>query len=125
MRGKIVQACSVLLLSSIASVGFAGGRYANPPVGLVEVQQGCTKALEAAQKGDTAAAMDLTKATRKTAVASYKEISTMPMEIGSSTTKKALNAFDANNAAEAITELERCKQKLDEEVAYYKKEGKL
>ncbi|SMF97440.1 hypothetical protein SAMN02949497_0469 [Methylomagnum ishizawai] len=125
MRGIIVQAGSVLLLGSIASVGFAGGRYANPPVGLVEVQQSCTKALEAAQKGDTAAALESAKAARKTAVASYKEISTMPMEVGSSTTKKAIAALEANNTAEAITELQHCKEKLDSEVDYYKKEGKL
>lgn len=125
MRGIIVQACTVLLLGSVASVSFAGGRYTNPPVGLVDVQQGCIKALEAAQKGDIPAALEAAKAARKIAIASYKEISTMPMEIGSSTTKKAIAALEASNAADAVAELQHCKEKLDSEVDYYKKEGKL
>ena len=125
MRGTIIQAGSVLLLSAFASVSFAGGRYANPPAGLVDVQQNCAKALEAAQKGDTSAAMESAKTARKIAVTSYKELSTMPMEVGSSTTKKAITALEANNTAEAVTELQHCKEKLDSEVDYYKKEGKL
>jgi hypothetical protein len=103
----------------------AGGRYANPPAGMVESHQLCIKGLEAAQKGDTAAALESAKTARKISIASYKELSTMPMEIASSTTKKAIIALEAGNTAEAITELQHCKDKLDSEIEYYKKEGKL
>jgi hypothetical protein len=108
-----------------ASVSYAGGRYANPPAGLVDVQQACAAGLEAAQKGDSAAAMENAQKGRKIALASYKELSTMPMEIGSSDMKKALAALDAGNLKDTIPLFEHCKTKLDEEVAYYKKEGKL
>ncbi len=44
-------------LSLAANSSFAGGRYANPPAGLLEVTDSCTKGLDAAQKGDNAAAL--------------------------------------------------------------------
>jgi hypothetical protein len=113
------------VIAVAAGTAFAGGRYANPPVNLVEVQSACAKGLEAAQKGDSAAALEQAKIGRKLALASYKEISTMPMEIGSSSMKKALEALDGGKLPEAIPHFEHCKTKLDEEVAYYKKEGKL
>lgn len=126
MRGhSMPRILGVFTLSLIAGSAFAGGRYANPPVGIVESQQACTKALEAAQKGDTATALEQTKLGRKISIASYKEISTMPMEIASSTTKKAIPLLEAGNLPEAITELQHCKEKLDSEIDYYKKEGKL
>lgn len=114
-----------VVLNLMVGASFAGGRYANPPVGLVESQQACTKALEAAQKGDAATALEQTKIGRKISIASYKEISTMPMEIASSTTKKAIPLLEAGNLPEAIAELQHCKEKMDSEVDYYKKEGKL
>jgi hypothetical protein len=115
----------VALAGMSAGEAFAGGRYTNPPVGLLEVQAACTQGLEAAQKGDKAAALEQAKKGRKIALDSYKEISTMPMEIGSSSMKKALAAIDADKLAEAIPEFEHCKKKMDDEVAYYKGEGKL
>ncbi|MGZ8218494.1 hypothetical protein [Methylomagnum sp.] len=118
---RILGALSLTLIAGSAS---AGGRYANPPVNLLEVQAACTKGLEAAQKSDTAAALEQAKIGRKLALASYKEISTMPMEIGSSTMKKAIPLLEAGNVAESVAEFEHCKAKMDEEFAYYKKEGK-
>lgn len=126
MRGNSkIRVLGVAILGMIAGSAFAGGRYANPPVGLVETQQACTKGLEAAQKGDAAAALEQAKAARKISIASYKEISTMPMEVASSTTKKAIAALEAGNLAEATTELQHCKEKMDSEVDFYKKDGKL
>jgi hypothetical protein len=125
MRGNLsLRVFGTLSLALIAASASAGGRYANPPVNLLEVQAACTKGLEAAQKGDTAAALEQAKVGRKLALASYKEISTMPMEIGSSSMKKAIAALEAGNVAESVPEFQHCKTKLDEEYEYYKKEGK-
>jgi hypothetical protein len=125
MRFTVSQISAVLLLGSVVNVGFAGGRYTNPPVGLVETQTACTKGLEAAQKGDTAAALEQAKIGRKTALESYKEISTMPMEIGSSSMKKAIIALEEGKVAESVEFFKHCKEKMDSEIEYYKKEGKL
>ncbi len=115
----------IISLFFAVNSSFAGGRYANPPVGLLEVTDSCTKGLEAALKGDSAAALENAKSGRKVALASYKELSTMPMEIGSSTMKKAIAAIEGGKLNEAIAEFEHCKKKMEEEIAYYKKEGKL
>jgi len=125
MRFTFSKISAVLLLGSVASLAFAGGRYTNPPVGLVETQEICTKGLEAAEKGDTAAALEFAKKGRKVALESYKEISTMPMEIGSSTMKKAIIALEEGKVAESVEYFKHCKEKMDGEVEYYKKEGKL
>ncbi|MDD5037315.1 MAG: hypothetical protein PHE55_21520 [Methylococcaceae bacterium] len=122
---KITPILCVLSLSLLASMSFAGGRYANPPVGLLEVTDACTKGLDAAQKKDTAAALEQAKIGRKVALASYKELSTMPMEVGSSDMKKAIAALEAGKVDEAVPLFEHCKNKMQEEIAYYKKEGKL
>jgi len=74
----------IVALSFITSVTFAGGRYTNPPVGMLDVADACTKGLEAVQKKDMAAALEQAKRGRKI-------------------------AHDSQ----------------DDEVAYYKKEGKL
>lgn len=115
----------VIALSFAVNVAFAGGRYANPPKGLLETTEACTKGLEALEKNDTAAALEFAKTGRKISLESYKELSTMPMEIGSSTMKKAIAALEANNAAEAKENFEHCKQKMQDEIAYYTKEGKI
>ncbi|MGY6217409.1 hypothetical protein ACW73L_19820 [Methylolobus aquaticus] len=125
MRFTLSQISAVLLLGSVASVGFAGGRYTNPPVGLVETQEACAKGLEAAEKGDTATALEMAKKGRKIALESYKEISTMPMEIGSSTMKKAIISLEEGKVAESVEHFKHCKEKMDSEIDYYKKEGKL
>jgi hypothetical protein len=114
-----------LLLALTANVSQAGGRYTNPPVGLVETFDLCTKALEAAKKGDKDVTLENAKQARKISITSYKEISTMPMEIASSSTKKALASLDAGDVAGAIPHLEHCTTKLADEIDYYKKEGKL
>ena len=125
MRFTLGKISAALVLGSITAVAFAGGRYTNPPAGLLETQAACSAGLEAAQKGDTAAALEQAKAGRKVALASYKELSTMPMEIGSSTMKKAIVLLEEGKVAESVELFQRCKQKMDEEVEYYKKEGKL
>jgi hypothetical protein len=116
---------STILLTLTSGTVFAGGRYANPPVGLVESYDLCTKGLEAAQKGDKDAALENTKKARKISIESYKEISTMPMEIAAMSTKKALAAIDSGNLSGAVPELEHCVAKLKSEIDYYKSEGKL
>ncbi len=119
------HALCLFALSIAANSSFAGGRYANPPAGLLEVTESCTKGLEAAQKGDNTTALEHAKNGRKVALASYKELSTMPMEIGSSSMKKAIAAIEGGKLADSIPEFEHCKKKMEEEIAYYKKEGKL
>lgn len=121
---SMARITGILVLGLTGATAFAGGRYANPPMNLLEVQAACGKGLEAAQKGDTAAALEQAKIGRKLALASYKEISTMPMEIGSSTMKKAIALLEAGNCPESVAEFQQCKTKMDEEYEYYKKEGK-
>ena len=125
MKNIHFRVLCLLALSFVVNVSFAGGRYANPPKGLLESADGCTKALEAAEKGDTAGALELAKSVRKVSLESYKELSTMPMEIASSTSKKAVAALEAGNLAEAKENLAHCKQKTLDEIAYYTKEGKI
>jgi hypothetical protein len=125
MKVSFDRVLLVLALSFMASASWAGGRYTNPPVGLAEVSEACNKGLEAAQKGDAAAALEQAKIGRKVALNSYKELSTMPMEIGSANMKKALAALDAGNVADSVQYFTNCKQKMDDEIAYYKKEGKM
>jgi hypothetical protein len=125
MKASSYRALSIFALSLMAGASFAGGRYANPPVGLLEVTDACTKGLEAAKKGDTAAALEQAKTGRKIALASYKELSTMPMEVGSADMKKAIAVLEAGNVAESVPLFEHCKAKMNDEIAYYKKEGKL
>ncbi|MFM8331489.1 MAG: hypothetical protein ACKN9T_07355 [Candidatus Methylumidiphilus sp.] len=125
MKNIHFRVLCVLALSFFVNVSFAGGRYANPPKGLLETTEACTKGLEAAEKGDTAAALEQAKTGRKIALESYKELSTMPMEIGSSTMKKAIAALEAGNVAEAKENFAHCKKKMEDEIAYYKNEGKL
>ena len=114
-----------LLLALAAGASHAGGRYTNPPDGLVETFDLCTKGLEAAKKGDKDAALQNAKQARKISLNSYKEISTMPMEIASSSMKKALAALDSGDVAASVPEFEHCVTKLTDEIDYYKKEGKL
>jgi hypothetical protein len=125
MKNIHFRVLCVLALGLAVNVSYAGGRYANPPKGLVETTEACTKGLEAAEKGDTAAALEFAKAGRKVSLESYKELSTMPMEIGSMTTKKAIAALEAGNLAEAKENLAHCKKKLVDEIDYYTKEGKM
>lgn len=125
MKNIHFRVLCVLALSFVANAGFAGGRYANPPSGLVGTTEACTKGLEAIEKGDTAAALEFAKTGRKVALESYKELSTMPMEIGSSTMKKAIAALEAGNVAEAKENFEHCKKKMLDEIDYYTKEGKM
>ncbi len=125
MKGNLFRTFVIVFLGTISTLSSAGGRYANPPIGIVESQQLCIKALDAANAGDTAVALENAKQARKISLASYKELSTMPMEIASSSSKKAIASLEAGNTAEAITELQHCKEKLTTEIEYYKSEGKL
>lgn len=127
MRGKsTVRLLAVLALNLfIGATAFAGGRYEDPPMNLVEVQKFSQQALEALKAGNKDAALDSVKQGRKLAVESYKEKSTMPMQVASGSLKSALNALDTGNMAEATTQVEHALSKLNEEVDYYKKEGKI
>ena len=125
MKNISFRVMCVMRLSIVSSISYAGGRYANPPKGIIEVADACGKGLDAAQKKDTAAALEQAKIGRKTALESYKELSTMPMEIGSSDMKKAIAALEAGNLDEATPLFAHCKQKLEEEIVYYQGEGKI
>ena len=125
MKNTSIRVLCIVLLSFITSLSYAGGRYANPPLNILEVTDACTKGLDAAQKKDTTAALEQAKIGRKFALESYKELSTMPMEIGSSDMKKAIAALEAGKLDEATPLFEHCKKKLDEEIAYYQGEGKI
>ena len=125
MKNNSFRVLCVVVFGLVTSLGYAGGRYANPPKNILEVTDACTKGLEAAQKKDVAAALEQAKIGRKMALESYKELSTMPMEIGSSDMKKAIAALEAGNLDEATPLFEHCKKKLDEEIVYYQGEGKI
>lgn len=116
---------SVCVLAGVATVSLAGGRYTNPPAGLKETFDFCTKGLEAAKASNKDVALENAKQARKISLDSYKEISTMPMEIASSSMKKALAAIKEDKLADAIPEFEHCTAKLQDEIDYYKKEGKM
>ncbi|BBA32446.1 uncharacterized protein sS8_0480 [Methylocaldum marinum] len=127
MRGlSIIQIAFALLLSLSANIGVAGGRYADPPPNLVEVQKASQSALDAAKQGNKDSALDSAKQARKLAVASYKEKSTMPMQNSSSRLKAVIS--DLENGGEpttAVATLEEVVKLINDEVEYYKKEGKL
>lgn len=125
MRNHSIRLLCVLALSFVTSMGLAGGRYANPPKNIIEVADACGKGLEAAQKNDATAALEQAKVGRKLALESYKELSTMPMEIGSSTMKQAIAALEAGKLNDATPLFEHCKKKLEEEIVYYQNEGKI
>ena len=125
MKNTSFRVLCIVALSFFTSLGYAGGRYANPPKGIIEVADACGKGLDAAQKKDTAAALEQAKIGRKIALESYKELSTMPMEIGSSTMKQAIAALEAGKVDEATPLFEHCKKKLEEEIVYYQGEGKI
>lgn len=122
---KLTRIFLFLILSGVASVGFSGGRYADPPVGLVEVAQFNDKALEAAKAGNKEAALENAKEARKIARDSFKEKSTMPMQKASTNLKAAIASLEAGNTGEAATTLAEVKTVLDKEIEYYKGEGKL
>lgn len=126
MRGKS-SLCVwwVLLLNLVAGVAFAGGRYEDPPMNLVEVQKFSQQALDALKAGNKDAALDSAKQGRKLAVESYKEKSTMPMQVASGSLKSAIASLEGGNLPEATTEVEHALAKLNEEVDYYKKSGKI
>ena len=79
MKNNSFRVLCVVVLGFVTSMGYAGGRYANPPKNIIEVTDACTKGLDAAQKKDIPAALEQAKLGRKFALESYKELSTMPM----------------------------------------------
>jgi hypothetical protein len=114
-----------LLLTAFSGLGFAGGRYADPPPGLVEVHKTSTEALEAARANDKDAALAKANEARKLAIDSYKTKSTMPMQNSSSRLKAAVAAIQGGKVADAVGPLEETVNLLTEEISFYKKEGKL
>ena len=114
-----------LFASMVTTASFAGGRYADPPTGLVEVSKLTQQALDAAKQGNKDAALASANEARKVAVASYKEKSTMPMQNGSSRLKAAVASLEGGNTAEAVTPLEETVKIMNDEIDFYKKEGKL
>jgi len=119
---KIVWTLFVAVLSGIA---VAGGRYADPPMNLAEVYQATQVALDAAKAGNKDGALEASLKGRKLAVTSFKEKSTMPMQVAASGLKEAIAALDSGKVDGAVAPLEHTIEKLKEEVEYYKKEGKM
>lgn len=115
----------IMIFALVANVSFAGGRYADPPMNLAEVHKAAQTALEAAKAGNKDAAVEAANQGRKLAVASFKEKSTMPMQVASSYMKEALALLEAGNLNEAVPKLEHVIEKCGEEIDYYKKEGKM
>lgn len=112
-------------LGLASGLSFAGGRYADPPPNLVEVLTTSKAALDAAKQSNKDLCLENAKKARKLAVDSYKEKSTMPMQLSSSRLKAAIGSLEAGQMAEAIPPLEEVVKEVGEEVEYYKKEGKL
>ncbi|AAU91593.1 hypothetical protein [Methylococcus capsulatus] len=118
----------VLLASFLGlatGVSFAGGRYADPPPNLVEVFNASKAALEAAKQSNKDLCLENAKKARKLAIDSYKEKSTMPMQLSSSRLKSVINSLEAGQVTEAVAPLEEVVKEVGDEVEYYKKEGKL
>ena len=114
-----------LVACIVTNISFAGGRYADPPNGLVEVSKLSQQALDAAKQGNKDAALSAANEARKVAISSYKEKSTMPMQNGSSRLKAAVISLEGGNTAEAVAPLEETVKIMNEEIDFYKKEGKL
>ncbi|MDF9392574.1 MULTISPECIES: hypothetical protein [Methylococcus] len=112
-------------LGLVAGVSFAGGRYADPPPNLVEVLNASKAALEAAKQSNKELCMENAKKARKLAIDSYKEKSTMPMQMSSSRLKAVIGSLEAGQIAETVAPLEEVVKEVGAEVEYYKKEGKL
>ena len=115
----------VLVLGIITNVSIAGGRYADPPMNMAEVFKASQQALEAAKAGNKDSALESAKLGRKLSVESYKEKSTMPMQVASSNLKEAIALLEAGNTTEAIPKIQHVIEKFNEEIDYYKKEGKM
>ncbi|QSA97718.1 hypothetical protein [Methylococcus sp. EFPC2] len=125
MKSMVLRVLTLMALSAVFNAGFAGGRYEDPPANLVEVFKFSQQSAEAIKQGNQSAALDAAKQGRKLAVESYKEKSTMPMQVSSGSLKEAIAALEANNLPEAGSKVEHAIQKLNEEIEYYKKEGKI
>jgi hypothetical protein len=125
MKSIIMRVVWILFFGAIANASFAGGRYEDPPANLVEVVNLNQEALEAAKQGTKDAALESAKQGRKLAVESYKDKSTMPMRVSSSSLKGAIASLEAGNLPEAIPQGEHAMGRLGTEVDYYKKEGKI
>jgi DNA-binding FadR family transcriptional regulator len=125
MKGNKLRTLWLIASLLVANTVFAGGRYEDPPLNLVEVHKFSQQALEAIKQGDKDTALSAAKQGRKLAVESYKEKSTMPMQVSSGSLKEAIAALEANNMADASGKVEHALQKLGEEIDYYKKEGKI
>lgn len=119
------RALFALFLGVTTSVSYAGGRYVDPPPNLVEVLNASKAALDAAKQSNKDLCLENAKKGRKLAIDSYKEKSTMPMQISSSRLKAAIASLEAGQMAEAIPPLEEVVKEVSEEIEYYKKEGKL
>jgi len=122
---NVMRIVGILMLSVLTATAYAGGRYADPPLNLVEVQKAATQALEAAKQGNKEAALSAAELGRKLAITSFKEKSTMPMQIGSSRLKAVVASLEAGNVPETIAPLEEVVKVFYDEVEYYKKEGKI
>jgi hypothetical protein len=125
MKATSLKLIWVLLLTALVNVSFAGGRYADPPMNLMEVYKFAQQALEAAKAGNKDGALEASIQGRKLAVASFKEKSTMPMQVAAGSLKEAITALDAGKVDGAVPPLEHAIGKMNEEIDYYKKEGKL
>lgn len=125
---KYIDPIRTLILAAAclyAGLGMAGGRYEDPPMNLVEVFQASEKALDAAKQGNKDVALENTKVGRKLAIESFKEKSTMPMQVASGSLKGALLSIEDGKLDEAIPQIEHALAKLNEEITYYKGTGKI
>jgi hypothetical protein len=126
MKASIVfRVLLIMIFGVMANVSFAGGRYADPPMNMAEVYKLSQTALEAAKAGNKDSALESAKQGRKLAVESYKEKSTMPMQVASSSLKEAVALLEAGNTGEAVPKIQHVIEKFQEEIDYYKKEGKM
>jgi hypothetical protein len=123
-RMNMTRSFFLFALSLATSISFAGGRYEDPPQNLLEVYSATQKSLEAAKAGNKEAALLNAKDGRKLAVESYKEKSTMPMQVASGSLKGALASMESDKMDEAIPQIEHAMAKLQEEVDYYRNAGK-
>lgn len=126
MKKTIVGYVLLLLAAvSVSMPALAGGRYADPPPGLVEIRTLGGQAAEALDKGENEAALGIVQKAQKMASEALNEKSTMPMQTANSRMRAAIKALKAGTPEEAKAPVAEVNKLFDAEIEFYKKEGKL
>jgi hypothetical protein len=126
MKNTIFKHMAWVIVSFLmAGVSLAAGRSEEPPAGMLDAYKLAQQTMEALNAGDNAKAAELIKEGRKISLDSYKERSTMPMQIASTGFKDARSSLEANDGTKAKADIQHVIEKLTSEIDYYKQHGKI